>query len=342
MTALEPASTPLPATPLSAVADTTAVIPPADPYEVYLNSLESAESRRTMRGALDRIAKILTGDDTATGAGQPWWRLRYEHTAQVRAALVAYRDDKHPDGYSPTHINKHLIALRRVLRVCWRMGLMTAEDYQRAADIQNVKGTRLAAGRSIHRDELAAMLRVCAEADGPAAARDQALIALLYSTGIRRGEAAAALIENYDHADRTLRIVGKGNKERAVPIMLAAVPPLDRWLNLLGTRRGPMFRPIDKHGNIRDSAMTPRAIGYIVDRTRRKAGLPPLATHDFRRTFIGDFIDSGGDLVQAQKIAGHASATTTAQYDRRPSRALRDAVDRMSLPLPQDDGSTGF
>lgn len=332
MTSLEPAAAPLP------VIAATTITPPADPYEVYLESLESAESRRTMRGALDRIAQILTEDDTATGAGQPWWGLRYEHTAKVRAALIAYRDEKNPNGYSPTHINKHLIALRRVLRVCWRMGLMSAEDYERARDITNVKGSRLPAGRSIHRDELAAMLKIYSDDEDPAAIRNRALIAVLYSTGIRRAEAASALIEHYNHADRKLRVVGKGNKERAVPVMLAAVPLLDRWLNLVGARRGPLFRPIDKHGNVRGGAMTPRAIGYIVDRTRKKAGLPPMSTHDFRRTFIGDFIDAGGDLVQAQQIAGHASATTTAQYDRRPDRALLDAVDRMSLPLPHDDG----
>lgn len=331
MTDLESTHTPPPA-----IAATT-IVPPADPYEVYLNSLESTESRRTMRGALDRVARILTEDDAATGAGQPWWGLRYEHTSAVRAALIDYRDAKNPGGYSPTHINKHLIALRRVLRVCWRLELMTAEDYQRAADIQNVKGKRLPAGRNIHRDELGAMLRAAGDEDGPAGVRDRALVALLYATGLRRSEAAGLLVENFDHAERQIRIIGKGNKERAVPVSLAAIPVLDEWLSVLGTRRGPMFPPIDRHGNIRSGAMSPRAVGYIVDRTRKKAGLPPLATHDFRRTFIGDFIDAGGDLVQAQQLAGHASATTTAQYDRRPGRALRDAVDRMSLPLPQSN-----
>ncbi|MFG2001656.1 tyrosine-type recombinase/integrase [Spirillospora sp. NPDC048911] len=336
MRAIEPAASPLP------VIAASTVIPPADPYEVYLNSLESAESRRTMRGALDRIAKILTEDDAATGAGQPWWGLRYEHTSAVRAALIDFRDAKHPDGYSPTHINKHLIGLRQILRTSWRLELITAEDYHRAIDIKNVKGKRLPAGRNIHRDELGALLRAAGDDEGPAGTRDRALVALLYATGLRRSEAASLLVEDFDHAERQIRIIGKGNKERAVPVSLAAIPVLDEWLNLLGTRRGPMFRRIDRHGNIRSGAMSPRAVGYIVDRTRKKASLPPLATHDFRRTFIGDFIDNGGDLVQAQRIAGHASATTTAQYDRRPGRALRDAVDRMSLPLPHGDRSETF
>jgi site-specific recombinase XerD len=330
---IEAAATPLP------VIATTTVTPPADPYEVYLNSLESAESRRTMRGALDRIAKILAEDDTATGAGQPWWGLNYERTSHVRNVLVDYRDDKHPDGYSPTHINKHLIALRRVLRVCWRLELMTADAYQRAADIPNVKGSRVPAGRNIGPDELGAMLQKAGDEEGPAGVRDRALIALLYATGLRRAEAAKLLIENYDRANRQIRVIGKGNKERKIPVSRAAVPIIDEWLNLLGTRRGPVFRPIDRYGNIRTSAMTPRSVGYIVDRTRKRAGLQPLATHDFRRTFIGDFVASGGDIVQAQKIAGHADVATTAQYDRRDEEGLLVAVDRMPLPLPHDDRS---
>lgn len=327
MTEVEQPATPLPALPEQDR-------PGVDPYEVYIASLDSPESQRTMRGALDRIARMQTGNPETTGAWQPWWLLRYEHTTQIRADLIAYRDTKSPAGYSPSHINKHLIALRRVLRVCWRMGLMTGDEYQRAADIKNVTGSRVIAGRNIHRDETAAMLKVTAEAEGPAAIRDAALVAVLSSTGIRRAEAANLLIERYDHGERSLRIIGKGNKERVVYLMPDAVPHFERWLNLLGVRRGPVFRRVHKDGAIGTGAMTPRALGYIVDRTRIKAGSAPMSTHDFRRTFIGDFIDAGGDLAQAQRLAGHALATTTAGYDRRPDRALRDAVDRMSLPSP--------
>jgi site-specific recombinase XerD len=320
MTELEPVTHNLPALPEQRPAE--------DPYWVYLNSLESLESKRTMKGTLDRIAKILTGDEDAIGAGQPWDRL-------TRGRVIELRDMLTERGYSPSHINKHLIALRRVLHEAWLAGLMSAEEYQRASAVKSVKGSRVIAGRNIDHDELAAMLKVCDEEDGPAWVRNSALIVVLYGTGIRRFEAATALIENYDHAARTLRIIGKRNKERKVPLMRDAIGPLDRWIALLNTRRGPIFRPVDKHGHIADSAMSPRAIGYVIDRARKKAGLAPLSTHDFRRTFIGDFIDAGGDLAQAQQIAGHTSATTTVQYDRRPERAMLAAVDRMSIPLPQ-------
>lgn len=319
MTILEPAATP----PLPALSVDQR--PTHDPYWVYVNSLQSAESKRTMKGTLDRIARILTGDEEATGEGQPWHQL-------TRARLIELRDMLGERGYSPSHVNKHLIAARRVLREAWLLELMSGEDYHRAASVESVKGSRLLAGRNIGQDELADMLRVCRDQEGPSAVRDEALIAVLYATAIRRFEAAGALVENYDHSERTLRIIGKRNKERAVPIMADVVPCLDRWIALLGTRRGPVFRPIHKTGKIQAEPMTPRAIGYIVDRVRQKAGLALLSTHDFRRTFIGDFIDAGGDLAQAQEIAGHSSATTTVQYDRRPGRKLRAAVDRMSLP----------
>ncbi|GAA3316024.1 hypothetical protein [Nonomuraea dietziae] len=83
--------------------------PATDPYHVYLDSLASAESRRTMRGCLDRIARVLTGDEAVTGAGMPWHLLRYEHTVRIRTVLTE-------QGWSPAYVNKHLVALRRVLK----------------------------------------------------------------------------------------------------------------------------------------------------------------------------------------------------------------------------------
>ena len=303
-----------------------------NPYLVYLARF-SGESKRTMQGCLDRIASIVLGNvATAAGFGAdiPWERIRYPHVVLLRTEFTERWS-------SLSHANKHMSALRGVLRECWRLGLMTAEDYERARDVENVKGAREPAGRNIHTDEIAALLAACL-ADGSVlhGARDVALIAVLQSTGIRRAEAATALIERYDHGERSLRVTGKGNKERTVYLHQTAVPYLDRWLVAVGERRGPVFRGIDRWGHVGTGPLSARAIGYILNERRERAGLPRLSTHDFRRTFIGDFIDAGGDLVQAQKLAGHASATTTASYDRRPGRALRTAVDRLSLPSPDE------
>jgi site-specific recombinase XerD len=301
-----------------------------DPYWVYLARF-SGESRRTMRGCLDRIgAMVLRIPEPTRGIGAQvqWERIRYPHAMQLRTEFTGRWS-------SLSHVNKHLSALRGVLKECWRLGLMTAEEYQRARDVENIKGSRLAAGRNIPAEQIAAMLAVCLADDRALrGVRDAALIAVLQSTGIRRAEAASALIERYDHGERSLKVVGKGNKERTVYFHQAAVPYIDRWLISVAARRGPIFRGVDRWGNIGAKPLSARTIGYLLDERRTQAKLPRLSAHDFRRTFIGDFIDAGGDLVQAQQLAGHASATTTASYDRRPGRALRKAVDALSLPSP--------
>jgi integrase len=309
-----------------------------DPYRIYLDSLDAGTSRDTMQRCLDYIARMVVTEETGaplpqgakiTGACRTWWRLRYEHTARIRARLIEGED------WSYGTVNKHLVALRRVLKECWRLGEMTAEDYHRAVDIESLDGSREKTGRSIHGDELTSMLQACDDGDGPAPIRNAALVGVLYCTGIRRAEAAGALIERYDPGERSLRIIGKRNKERTVYIIREVIPQVDRWLNLLG-RKGAMFRAVDRWGNIRDTGMTPTAIGDIVDRVRKLAGLPSLDTHDFRRTYAGNLLDAGVDLAQVQQLMGHASPTTTAAYDRRPQRALRDAADRIALPSPTD------
>ncbi len=326
----------LPAVAVSPLALVPEITLTGDPYRIYLDSLDSETSRSTMRGCLDRIARMIVEQESdqplprdleVTGECRAWWILRYPHTTRIRATLTA--DDL---GWSYSYINKHLVALRRILKECWRLDLMTAEEYQRAIDIPSLSGSREQTGRSIHTDELAAMLRVCAEDDGPASVRNAAVVAVLRSTGIRRAEAASALIERYDPGERSLRIIGKRNKERTVFIIPTAVPPLDRWLSLLGARKGPIFRSIDKWGNIGDHGMSPTAIGDIVEKVQTKAGVPPLDPHDFRRTYAGDLLDAGVDLATVQKLMGHASPATTSRYDRRPERTLRDASDRLSLP----------
>ena len=300
------------------------------PYFVYLARF-SGDSRRVMRGCLDRIAAMLAQTPDTPGLGEqfPWERIRYPHVTLLRTQFT----ERWPSSLS--HINVHLSALRGILRECWRLELMTAEEFQRARDVENIKGSREQAGRDIPEDEIAALLAAClADEDERRGIRDAALIAVLQSTGLRRAEAATALIERYNHGERSLKVIGKGNKERTVYIHPGAVPYLGRWLVTLAQRRGPIFRRIDRWGNISADALTARTIGYIVNERCEQAKVPQLSTHDFRRNFIGDFIDAGGDLVQAQKLAGHASATTTAAYDRRPGRALRTAVDRLSLPSP--------
>ncbi|GGS76393.1 integrase [Planobispora rosea] len=307
-----------------------AIEPARDPYRVYLDSLTSAESRRTMRGCLDRLAALVSGGEASSGAGRPWHLLRYEHTVRLRALMIER-------GWSPAYVNKHLVALRRVLREAWRLGQMTAEDYQRAADLPTLDHTRLPTGQHVPAEVVGAALAACDGDDSPAGVRDAALLAVLYSTGCRRAEIAGLTLADYDPGARSLRVRGKRDKERMVYLTAQAVGRMERWLAVRGRPAGALFCPINKHGFLRmrgggPAPMTGQAVADILTRRLAQAGAMPRTPHDFRRTFIGELLDAGVDLATAQALVGHSSPATTARYDRRPERRRREAVDRITLP----------
>lgn len=232
----------------------------------------------------------------------------------------------------PSHVNKHLVALRRVLKEAWRLGLMSGEDYQRAADLPAYKHTRVPAGQHVEAEALAAALEVCDEDHSPAGRRDGAMLAALYSSGCRRAEIAGLRLADFDPHARSLRVRGKGDKERLVYLTPQAVERLSLWLAVRGRAAGPLFCPINKAGRLRMAHMTGQAIADIVARRLAAAGASPRTPHDFRRTFIGELLDAGVDLATTQALVGHASPATTARYDRRPERRRREAVDRLRVP----------
>ena len=153
------------------------------------------------------------------------------------------------------------------------------------------------------------------------------------------------MIEEYDHAERSTLIPGKGKKEREGYLHPVAAQRVDRWIAVVGQRHGPLFRPVDRHGNIAARALSARAIGLVVHLRQEECKLKkPVSTHDMRRTFVSDMLDAGNDLATVQELAGHASPATTSAYDRRKGRQRRAAVDSLMTPAgsaPPPDGSTG-
>ena len=102
--------------------------------------------------------------------------------------------------------------------------------------------------------------------------------------------------------------------------------------SLRGSHPGPLFQPVDKAGAIKPGHISPAAIARIVNKRAAEAGVSAFSPHDMRRTCAGDLLDTGADISTAQKIFGHASANTTAGYDRRGERAKVAAVNRLHMP----------
>jgi site-specific recombinase XerD len=294
-----------------------------NPAAVYLAGLSTRSSRRTMLGALDTVAGLLSsGAHDATTLN--WAALRYPHTVALRAKLV--------EVYAPSTANKMLSALRGVLKAAWRLGLVSAEDYRRAADLAPVSGETLIAGRDIGDDELAALMRVCEGDPGPGGARDAGMIGVLYICGLRRRELVDLDLGDYNRRDHSLHVRGKRNKERTVYLASGAVGALSDWLAIRGDALGALFWPIDKAGRPQRRRLSTQAVWKRVKRRAAQAGLIALSPHDFRRTFVGDLLDRGVDISTVSRLAGHSSVETTARYDRRPERVKRAAAMKLELP----------
>ena len=293
-----------------------------NPAAVYIASLESAASRRTMRGALDKIAgTLLEGTDAE---GFPWASLRFQHVQAIRSKLA--------ETYTYTTANKMLSALRGVLKVAFNLGQIGAEEYRRAVEVKGIKGETLPAGRSIAPGEMAAMLNDCANDQSAAGARDAALIALLYTCGLRRAELVKLDMADYDRENGALTIHGKRNKERLCYVVNGAAAALVDWLAIRGTAEGPIFLPIRRGGHIKTGRLTTQAVYHILSKRAEASGVSDLSPHDFRRTFVGDLLDAGADIATVQKMAGHANVQTTARYDRRPEAAKQKAAGLLHVP----------
>ena len=292
-----------------------------NPAAVYLAGLAPG-SRRTMRGDLEKIARLLSGG-MAGALELEWGKLRFAHAAAVRSRLA--------ESYAPRTASRMLSALRGVLGAAFELGQIPPTFYQKAIRVRGIRGERLPAGRALTAGEVAAVFGACAGDPGPAGVRDAAILALLRCM-LRRAEIAGATVADVDLPAGVIRVLGKGNKQRAVPFPAGVGAALADWLTLRGDAAGPLFSQVNKSGRLIAAGITAQAVYDVLRRRCAEARVADCSPHDWRRTGIGDLLDAGVDLAVVAKIAGHASVNTTAGYDRRPESAKRDAMNRLHIP----------
>jgi site-specific recombinase XerD len=293
-----------------------------NPSDIYLSGL-SESGRRTMRHVLNLIADFITGNPDAFTL--KWSDLRFQHITAIRTQMIEM-------GYKPASVNKGLAALRGVLRASWQLGQMTAEDYQKAVSVKGVKSETLPAGRELTKGEIFSLMETCQNDETPAGIRDGAIIGLMYAGGLRREEVITLELADYDLNTGRLLIRGKGKKERTAYLNNGSKDAMNDWLLFRGDELGALFLPINKGGKPQNRPMTPQAIYNMLSKRGENAKIKHFSPHDIRRTFVGDLLDAGADIVTISKMAGHASVTTTARYDRRPEEAKRKAASLLHVP----------
>lgn len=154
--------------------------------------------------------------------------------------------------------------------------------------------------------------------------RDWALLELLYATGVRVGELCGADVLDVDLAERTLRVLGKGSKERVVPFGKPALTALVAWLDARPTLARP-DSPDALFLGVRGGRVDPRQVRDVVHAATAAAGVEDLAPHGLRHTAATHLLEGGSDLRSVQEILGHASLATTQRYTHISAERLRSA-----------------
>jgi tyrosine recombinase XerC len=231
---------------------------------------------------------------------------------------------------SAATVGRKLSALRTFFRFLQREKVIQADP------LAGITGPKV--GRAIPVfltvDEVFLLLETPDETDG-LLFRDQAILELLYSTGIRVAELVSRNLSDLDFDAEVLSVRGKGNKERLVPVGLPAKEAVIAWLpqrQQLMTARAGRGRSVEKDAlflNGRGSRLTTRSVERMVRMYGEKAGITQIVTpHALRHSFATHLLEMGADLRSVQELLGHASLSTTQRYTHLTLDHLSEVYDK--------------
>ena len=213
----------------------------------------------------------------------------------------------HRQGLAPRSIQRRLSAVRSFYKYLIREKLSSKNPAQ---DVSAPKAPRRLP-KTLDADQMTRLVTVTG--DDPQITRDRAMMELLYSSGLRLAELVSLQIPDVDLADRTVRVTGKGNKTRIVPVGRHALAAIAAWLKqrpgLAGINEGALF--VGKRGG----RISPRTVQARIRRWATIQGIDArVSPHMFRHSFATHLLESSGDLRAVQELLGHANISTTQIY----------------------------
>jgi len=273
-------------------------------YERHIRSVR-ALSEHSVRAYVADATSLL---DHASRMG------RDQVGAVDLAALRSWLARLAATGQARSSVARRAAAARSFTAWAHRNGLA---DIDAGALLATPKAARTLPG-VLRQDEAGALLDVAALAadDGdPCGLRDLALLEVLYASGIRVGELCGLDLGDLDRGRALLRVLGKGAKERAVPLGTPAVRALDAWLQrgrpaLAGAGSGAAL-----FVGARGARIDPRTVRRVVhELLRHVPGAPDLGPHGLRHSAATHLLEGGADLRSVQELLGHATLATTQIY----------------------------
>lgn len=234
-------------------------------------------------------------------AGVHAWRELDEQHLRLFAAR------SHSGGLSPRSVQRRLSAIRSFLKYLGREGLISRDP---GTDVRAPKAARRLP-TTLDVDQMSRLLSF--SADTPLAKRDLAIMELFYSSGLRLAELVSLDLTDLDLGDQTVRVTGKGNKTRIVPVGAKALEAVRHWLAIRHdwARIGEQAMFVSQRGQ----RLTSRSIQLRISYWARKQGLPVhVHPHLFRHSFASHMLESSQDLRGVQELLGHADISTTQVY----------------------------
>jgi integrase/recombinase XerD len=241
-------------------------------------------------------------------------------TKAKRADLLAFMASRIEAGARPRSTARQLSSFRRFYRYLVREGVLR-EDPTGLIDMPKV-GRSLP--RSLTEEEVEALLAAPSVSD-PLGHRDRTMLEVLYATGLRVSELVSLKITSVNLSQGVLRIVGKGDRERLIPLGEEAVQWLHQFLQgprveILLERQTDYLFPTR-----RGDRMTRQAFWHIIKRHARSAGVQKdLSPHTLRHAFATHLLNHGADLRVVQMLLGHSDLSTTQIYTHVARERLKD------------------
>jgi integrase/recombinase XerC len=280
-------------------------------FERHLRS-ERSLSPHTVRAYAGDIASLLAyagrqGVDAPDGLG----------VTELRGWLAI----QHESGAARATLARRGAAARAFTAFAHRRGWLAADPGPQLGTLK----TRRTLPHVLPRDELAGVLNgldqaagrttAPAEAEAAVALRDYAVLELLYATGIRVSELCGLDAGHLDQGRRTVRVRGKGDKERTVPVGVPALRAVARWLEAGRPALATAASGAALFLGVRGGRLDPRTARRIVhDRLREAGTTRDAGPHGIRHSTATHLLEGGADLRSVQEILGHSSPATTQIY----------------------------
>ena len=283
----------------------------SSPLEAYLDHLRaSGAAPATLRGYRTDLLQLQRW---LAAAGTPLERVDTALLRRYASYLGTLR-------YAPATTSRKLSAMRGAFAWLYARDRVPRDP---AAVVPGPKQPRTLPA-TFKGSELERLLDGPVRAE-PRALRDRALLELLYGCGLRASEACGVRIRDLDIAHRRLRVTGKGDKQRMVPLGGAAAQALTTYLH--SARPALAGAGGDDHLflSVRGRPLQPSDVRRTLQAALRREGLPSRSPHALRHSFATHLLEGGADLLSIQEMLGHASVATTQVYTHVSVRHLKSA-----------------